>query len=436
MHFLFCLAFVVFYHGQSALTFEEENWLLDLHEGDIQLNNVQKDSLRFFGDPTTSLGARGLTSDATKLWSNLIVPYDISLELENVPEAVASINAAIREWEENTCLKFVRRTTERDYIKMFNGSGCWSYVGRQGGMQLMSLKSGCWHLGTVAHEIGHAMGFWHEQSRPDRDNFVKIVWDNIPEPRRHNFNKYNRTQVDSLGVRYDYLAIMHYSKTAFSSNGQPTIIPLDPNAIQLGQRVGLSPLDVKQADLLYKCNGQTTRPLTPIKPNPPPPGPDTCTFDIMGDLCGFVNIDGDQFDWTQLLGKTPSGKTGPAADHTTGRWGWFLYIEASIPRKEGDTAILRSKAYASTTERCLHFYYHMYGKNIGSLSVTHSLISDPANEQELWKMLGNQGNAWIRADVQLPATSSPYTISFVGVRGNGYMGDIAIDDIYFTDGRC
>lgn len=73
--------------------------------------------------------------------------------------------------------------------------------------------------------------------------------------RRHNFNKYNRTQVDSLGVAYDYLAIMHYSKTAFSSNGQPTIIPLDPKAIQLGQRVGLSPLDVKQADLLYKCNG-------------------------------------------------------------------------------------------------------------------------------------------------------------------------------------
>lgn len=74
--------------------------------------------------------------------------------------------------------------------------------------------------------------------------------------KRHNFNKYNRTQVDSLGAAYDYLSVMHYSETAFSSNGDPTIIPTDPNAIQLGQRVGLSPTDVKQIDLLYKCNGE------------------------------------------------------------------------------------------------------------------------------------------------------------------------------------
>ena len=73
---------------------------------------------------------------------------------------------------------------------------------------------------------------------------------------QYNFDKYNRSMIDSLSVPYDYLSVMHYSSTAFSTNGQPTIISKDPTQIQLGQEVGLSPLDVKQANLLYKCNSE------------------------------------------------------------------------------------------------------------------------------------------------------------------------------------
>ena len=51
------------------------------------------------------------------------------------------------------------------------------------------------------------------------------------------------------------------------------------------------------------------------------PGPDDCTFET--DLCGFTNVDGDDFDWTQRMGKTPSSKTGPEVDHTTLRFGEF-----------------------------------------------------------------------------------------------------------------
>ena len=71
---------------------------------------------------------------------------------------------------------------------------------------------------------------------------------------KHNFNKYNRSQIDSLGSKYDYISVMHYSSTAFGG-GNITIVPKDPSVIQLGQRKGLSPLDAQQADLLYKCNG-------------------------------------------------------------------------------------------------------------------------------------------------------------------------------------
>jgi len=61
--------------------------------------------------------------------------------------------------------------------------------------------------------------------------------------------------VDSLGVPYDYLSVMHYSSTAFG-NGRTTIIAKEPSVVQLGQRIGLSPMDIKQADLLYECHGR------------------------------------------------------------------------------------------------------------------------------------------------------------------------------------
>ena len=86
------------------------------------------------------------------------------------------------------------------------------------------------------HEIGHAVGLWHEQSREDRDRFVRVVWANIQAGREHNFNQHI-TDGDDIGG-YDYGSIMHYPRTAFTRNGQDTIVPVGGQAI--GQRNGLS----------------------------------------------------------------------------------------------------------------------------------------------------------------------------------------------------
>ena len=74
-------------------------------------------------------------------------------------------------------------------------------------------------MGTVIHEMLHASGFWHEQSRPDRDQHVRILWSNIYPGREDNFARYTRAEVSTLSLPYDTSSVMHYSTRAFSRNG-------------------------------------------------------------------------------------------------------------------------------------------------------------------------------------------------------------------------
>lgn len=205
---------------------------------------------------------RGLST--SKQWPGGVVPYVIHTSAKNSVlnswgvkgPTERAIHSAMNEWEQKTCVRFVPRTNQEDYIEFFDGSGCWSYVGRVGGKQQISISSSvlkpCFFHGIVLHEIGHALGFWHEQSRPDRDNYVQINWDNIKEDSKHNFRKYGHSNIDSLGVPYDYGSIMHYGKRDFARwPWQITIKTKDSS--EIGQRSHLSPLDVKQMRMYYKC---------------------------------------------------------------------------------------------------------------------------------------------------------------------------------------
>ena len=63
-------------------------------------------------------------------------------------------------------------------------------MGKSGGQQKISVGPGCEYMGTIIHEIGHAVGFWHEQSRRDRDEYIRIMRENIQENARDQFGKY------------------------------------------------------------------------------------------------------------------------------------------------------------------------------------------------------------------------------------------------------
>lgn len=181
-------------------------------------------------------------------WPNSLVPYEVDAAV-GAQERIAD---AIAHWEANTDIRFVPRTAANagqypDYVRFVLANGCSSYVGRRGGEQVLKLGDSC-STGNVIHELGHVVGLYHEQSREDRNSHVKILWNNIQPGALLNFTQ-NIADGDDVG-EYDYGSIMHYSRTAFSVNGQDTIIPLLLGA-PIGQRKALSKGDKEAVAHLY-----------------------------------------------------------------------------------------------------------------------------------------------------------------------------------------
>ncbi|XP_031553981.1 low choriolytic enzyme-like [Actinia tenebrosa] len=217
----------------------------NLFEGDMLLTPEQKAAVLH--------GVNGRASVNTKLWPDAVLPYTIDASLANDARGMRAIRAGMKLWTDSTCVRFKPRTNERNYAHFYIGGGCSSHVGPIGGKQYISLARGCWMPSIVSHEIGHCLGFFHEQSRPDRDNYVTIIWNNIPQAMRFNFNKLSSSQIDSLGTPYDYASVMHYDRTAFGS-GRETIRPKQAG-VTLGNKRGPTAIDIKQMNLLYKCSG-------------------------------------------------------------------------------------------------------------------------------------------------------------------------------------
>ncbi|XP_015214709.1 hatching enzyme 1.2-like isoform X2 [Lepisosteus oculatus] len=208
------------------------------------------------GDIAVSKGQRSMSCFARScLWPKSVdgyvyVPYNMSSDYNEIDRMI--IESGMESISNSTCIRFVPWTHQRNYLNIQPMSGCWSFLGVHGGAQTLSLQNpGCMWAGVATHELMHALGFLHEQSRADRDKYITILWGNIWKDRVSNFERYKTNNMDSP---YDYSSIMHFGKYAYSEDGDPTILAKSNPAIQIGQRFGPSAVDIMKINKLYKCD--------------------------------------------------------------------------------------------------------------------------------------------------------------------------------------
>jgi len=203
-------------------------------------------------------------------WPKAIIPYKI--QRGYTQSQLNTIYAGMQMWMRKTCIKFVpagsneaHSTGHGHYITIFSGQGCYSSVGYNHRSHQVSLQArGCTLPGIVAHELGHTIGLHHEQCRPDRDNHVKILLNNVPSNMRYNFNKVSGTS--NFGMPYDYCSLMHYGATAFGGR-KFTIVPYDVDYLAvIGKShtsADLTYTDVTIVNQMYGCGISAQRTSCP-----------------------------------------------------------------------------------------------------------------------------------------------------------------------------
>ncbi|KAM4557407.1 meprin A subunit beta-like [Fundulus diaphanus] len=387
----------------------EGTWL-NLIEGDIVLDETQTRN-SIIGDeyrwPTT-------------------VPYYMEDDLEINAKGV--ILKAFEQYRLKTCIDFKPWSGEENYISIFKGSGCFSSVGnRRVGKQRLSIGTNCDRIATIEHEFLHALGFWHEQSRSDRDDYVQIMWDRISEGKEHNFNTYDDTVSSSLGVPYDYNSMMHYSKNAFRNGSEPTIITKIPAFSEvIGQRMEFSDSDLLKLNRLYKCTQGSTF-------------LDSCDFE-RENICGMIQGHGDQADWVRVS----NAPGGPETDYSnmgkcTGS-GYFMHFETGTA-SAGDTAVLESRlVYPKRGYQCLQFFYYNSAGPGDTLKI-HVREYDEDNPSGKLRFIqtidGSPQDLWQLHHVSLDVRRK-FRVVFEGTKvGPGpAAGGLSLDDINLSETTC
>ncbi|XP_067887241.1 meprin A subunit beta [Heterodontus francisci] len=382
---------------------------LDLVEGDI---NIDK-----------KIGRSSITDDKYR-WPTTI-PYYLEDNL-NV-NAKGMILKAFEQYRLKSCIDYKPWTGEENYISVFKGSGCWSSVGnQQEGRQELSIGEGCERMGTIEHEFLHALGFWHEQSRADRDDYVTIMWDRIENGKEHNFNKYDDKESTDLNIPYDYTSVLHYSSTAFNNGSEPTIVTkIAEFSNVIGQRLDFSDYDVQRLNRLYNC----TSSLSFL---------DRCSFELES-ICGMIQHPENGAVWQHVTEALP----GPDQDHTNNGncegIGYFMHFSSSTGQV-GQKALLESRIYYPKRGfQCLEFYSFNSGSEMDELNIWVRIYNEANPNGTLTKVSGIKGaglNYWQLHHISL-TVSTKFRVAFEGVKGgSSSTGGISIDDVNLSEMHC
>ncbi|XP_078007911.1 meprin A subunit beta [Phascolarctos cinereus] len=349
--------------------------------------------------------------------------FDINEEIN----AKGVILNAFERYRLKTCIDFKPWEGEANYISVFKGSGCYSSVGNiRVGKQIISIGNNCDRIATVQHEFLHALGFWHEQSRSDRDDYVMIMEDQILSGRENNFNTYDDKESDSLNVPYDYTSVMHYSKNAFQNGTEPTIVTRIPEFLDvIGQRMDFSDYDLEKLRKLYNCSSS----LTFL---------DSCDFELEN-ICGMIQNSEDNGDWQRVSQVTGGPDTDQSNLGKCKDSGFFMHFNTSSVN-EGEKAILESRIFYPKREfQCLQFYYYNGGNEDDQLKIyVREYTSENGNGflTLVDEVKDASIGSWQLYHVPLAVTTK-FRVVFEGTRGIGTSaGSLSIDDINLSETRC
>ncbi|CAF1035353.1 unnamed protein product [Adineta steineri] len=196
-----------------------------------------------------------------KKWPDNTIPYEIDSVYSSGDVDLIKSSLAELSTKSGNCVKFVPRTSEHVvWVRVVSLDGCYSDVGLavETGLQQLSLdRSGCMTIDTIQHEFLHALGFPHEQTRLERDTYVKVLYENIQPNKKHNFDKDPQGSILSFGLPYDFNSIMHYTSDSFSTNGLPVMVPASQNdkswRYTMGAGNKLTETDLYKVKKVYGC---------------------------------------------------------------------------------------------------------------------------------------------------------------------------------------
>ncbi|XP_047472935.1 protein SpAN-like [Penaeus chinensis] len=204
-----------------------------------------------------ALHLRKANSDLTTYWDDdngfPLIPFTfIDHSINRV-----TVWKAILKWEQSTCINFteVDPSYSGAHLKFVrHADTCSSSVGKVSAAgQEVYLTTQCENEeGTLLHLIGYAIGFWPEETRSDRNSYIRINTDNVLPVVSDNFPLNND---NSYSVPYDYCSIMHSYERRFTSNGKITVTTLNPlYQGAIGQRLYISHMDKLLANTMYQCS--------------------------------------------------------------------------------------------------------------------------------------------------------------------------------------
>ncbi|KAJ3606196.1 hypothetical protein NHX12_025717 [Muraenolepis orangiensis] len=382
------------------------------------LLNLGSDANLIEGDIHLPEGRNALVN--TRYRWKFPIPYILGDDLDL--NAKGCVHQAFEMYRLKSCVDFKPYEGEKTYIK------CFSSVGDQQSGQILSLGTGCDHKAVIEHELLHALGFYHEQSRTDRDDYVNVWLDQVTPGLQHNFNKYNDDFITDQNTAYDYESIMHYRPFSFNKNESvPTIttkIPSFNNII--GQYLDFSALDVLRLNRMYNCSG----PLTLL---------DQCAFES-DSVCGMIQSSTDDADWVHTESRPG------AEDHTLlGRCrdaGHFMRFDTSSGARQASAVLESRTLYPRRKSQCLQFFYKMTGDPQDRLAVWLKMDDGTGVVRKMRKVhtfYADADHSWKIAHVPL-ASAVKFRYLFQASRGGGGVATatagVFVDDVTLTETGC